>query len=184
MASDKPAPAPAAPAADDKSEAPKKGGNFKVMIAAIVVVLLEVGTVATTMKLSSGPPKALAEQAKTQPAAEVERFAEVKLIVDAKLPNSKSGKVWLYHLWVVAKVAERDKEKVTLLFGQREAEVNDKVRAIVASADPKALNEEPGFETIRRQIAFELEQDLGKNDQCQSLIKEVFIPACIPQRTE
>jgi flagellar basal body-associated protein FliL len=178
MASDKPAPAPAAPA-EEKGDAPKKSGNLKVMIAAIAVVLLEVGTVAATIRLSSGPKQALGEQPQSQPATQKDRYAEVKLIVDARLPNSKSGKVILYYLSVVVKVAEKDKEHVTSLYSEREAEVNDRIRAIIASAEHKVLNEEPGLETIRRQIAYELDQDLGKD-----LIKEVFIPKCIPQRTE
>lgn len=170
MASEKPA---AAAAADAKNEAPKKSGNLKVLIAAAIVVALEAGTVAATMKMSSGPKAAMAEQVTTAPAAPVERDVEVKLI-DAKLPNSKSGRLWIYDLGVVAKVAEKNKEKVTELFAQREAEIRDKVRTIISSADPKAL-EEPGLETVRRQISYQLEQSIGKD-----MIKELLIPKCTP----
>jgi flagellar basal body-associated protein FliL len=178
MASEKPAAAPAATTTDDKKDAPKKSGNFKVLLAAVVVVALEAVTVVATVKLTSGPRAAIAEQPVATSTAPAERDVEVKLI-DAKLPNGKSGRVWLYDLAVVAKVSEKNKEKLTGLFAEREAEVRDKVRVIIASADPKALNEEPGLETVRRQISYQLEQSIGRD-----MIKEVLIPKCTPIRTE
>jgi flagellar basal body-associated protein FliL len=171
MASEKP-PAPAAAPAGDK-EAPKKKGGLKMIIAAAVVVVLEIGTVGVTMKLSSGPKQALAEPITTTKAVEVEKDVEVKLI-EASLPNNKSGKLWRYDLQVVAKVSEKNKEKVTALFTEREAEIRDQIRTIVAASAPEALAE-PGLETIRRQIAYQLELNIGKD-----LIKEVLIPKCNP----
>lgn len=176
MASEKPAAAPAA-ATDDKKDPPKKSGNMKLMVAAAVVVVLEAATVVATVKLSSGPRAAIAEHPTATATAPAERDVEVKLI-DAKLPNNQSGRLWLYDLAVVAKVSEKNKEKVASLFSEREAEIRDRVRTIVASTDPKALAE-PGLETVRRQISYQLEQDLGRD-----LIKEVLIPKCTPIRTE
>jgi flagellar basal body-associated protein FliL len=176
MATEKPAPAPVA-ATDDKNETPRKSNSLKIVAAAAVVVLLEVATVVATVKLATGPRAAIAEQPATAAAVATERDVEVKLI-DAKLPNSLSGRTWLYDLAVVAKVAEKNKEKVTSLFAERESQIRDRVRTIVASSDPKALAE-PGLETVRRQISYQLEQDLGKD-----LIKEVLIPKCTPIRTE
>lgn len=175
MASEKPA--AAAAATEDKKEAPPKSKNFKVLIAAVAVVALEAGTVGVTMKMFGGPRQAMAEHATSLPAAATEREVEVKLI-DAKLPNTQSGRLWLYDMAVVAKVSEKNKEKVTGLFSERESEIRDKVRTIVASSDPKSLTE-PGLETVRRQISYQLEQDMGKD-----LIKEVLIPKFLPIRTE
>ena len=175
MASEKPAATPAAPA-EDKTTPGKKGG-MKMMVAAVVVVLLEVGTVGLTMKMASGPKPAMAEQPTAATAAVVEKDTEVKL-VDTKLPNTQSGKLWLYDMQVVAKVSEKQKEKVTALLAERESQIRDRIRTIVASSDPKSLAE-PGLETLRRQIAYQLEQDLGKE-----LIKEVLIPKCTPFRGE
>ncbi len=172
MASDKAAAAPAA--VEEKKEAPKKSNNLKVLLAAIAVVGLEAGTVAMTMKLASGPKPALAEHPATAPATQAERDVEVKLIAEP-LPNMQSGKLWTYDVQVVAKVAEKNKEKVASLYAEREAEIRDRVRTIVASAKPEALGE-PGLETIRRQIAYQLDQEIGKD-----LIKQVLIPKCNPQ---
>jgi len=175
MAKEKPDAAPAAPA--EEKETPKKKGGMKMMVAAAVVVLLEVGTVALTMKMSAGPRTVMAGPPATAATTPAEKDAEVKLI-DAKLPNALSGKLWLYDMQVVAKVSEKHKEKVTALFTERESEIRDRIRTIVASSDPKSLAE-PGLETLRRQIAYQLEQDIGKEQ-----IKEVLIPKCTPIRAE
>jgi flagellar basal body-associated protein FliL len=176
MASEKPAAAPAAPAAEEKA-APSKKGGMKMIIAAIAVVLLEVGTVAVTVKMSAGPKAAMAEHPATATATAAEKDAEVKLVAD-KLPNNQSGRLWMYDMQIVAKVSEKKKEKVTALLAERESEIRDRIRTIVASSDPKSLAE-PGLETLRRQIAYQLEQDIGKE-----LVKEVLIPKCTPIRAE
>jgi flagellar basal body-associated protein FliL len=168
MANDKaapPAPAAEAPA----KEGAKKGAGMKMAIAAVVVLALEGGTIGVTMKMAGGPQKVTAEvPVATQPA---ERDAEIELI-DAKLPNGVSGRLYVYDLAVVIKVAEKKKPDVTNLCNERKAEIRDQVRTIIASSDPKSLAE-PGLETIKRQIGYQLEQDIGKD-----LIKEVLIPKC------
>ena len=175
MASEKPAAAP--PAAADAKEAPQKKGGKKMIIAAVVVVVLEAATVFVTMGLSSGPRKVTAEVPATAPAEKVEKDAEVK-VIEAKMPNQQSGKLYMYDLQVVAKVAEKSKDKVTALIAEREAEIRDQLRTIIASSDPKSLGE-PGLETLRRQMNYQIEQDIGKD-----LIKEILIPKCTPYRTE
>jgi flagellar basal body-associated protein FliL len=176
MANEKPAATPAAASPEEK-DAPKKKGGMTMMIAAAVVVILEVGTVLVTVKMASGPKQVMAAPAATAPAEKIEKDAEVKLI-DAKLPNTQSGRLYLYDLAVVAKVDEKDKDKVAALLTERESEIRDQVRTIIASSDPKSLAE-PGLETLRRQISYQLEQDMGKD-----LLKEILIPKCTPIRAE
>lgn len=170
----KPAPEPAHGAGE--ADAPKKGGKKTVLVAGIVVIV-EVLTVVLTMMMAGGPRRATAEVPQAAATQEVEKDVEVKL-VDTKLPNSQKGVLYLYDLSVVAKVAEKNKDKVTELLAARDAQIHDRIRAIVASTDPKALTE-PGLETLRRQIAYQLEQDMGKE-----LVKEVLIPKCTPIRME
>jgi flagellar basal body-associated protein FliL len=174
-AHEKPAAAPAAPAADGAAPAaPKKKGGLKMIIAAVAVVVLEVATVGITAKMAGGPRVVTAETPVPPKAAEViERDVEVKLLAD-KLPNSQSGKQFLYDLQVVVKVSEKNKTKVTELFAERDAEIRDQVRTIIASSDPSSLTE-PGLETLRRKISYQLEQLVGKD-----LLKEVLIPRCLP----
>jgi hypothetical protein len=129
------------------------------------------------MMNSGGPKRALAETPATQPANAVDKDAEVP-IVDAKLPNSSAGHLFLYDIQVVAKVSEKNKAKVTDILTERAAEVRDKIRTIIASSEKKTLDE-PGLETLRRQISYQLEQDVGPD-----MIKELLIPKCTPFRAE
>ncbi len=175
MATEK-APPPAAAAAPAKEAPPKKSG-LKMAIAAVVVLVLEGGIVGLTMKLSAGPRPAMSEVPATAPKEAIEKDAEVKL-VDARLPNSVGGRLFSYDLQVVAKVAEKNKTKVAELFQEKDAEIRDQIRAIVASSDPASLAE-PGLETLRRQISYQIEQDIGKD-----LLKEVLIPKCTPIQTQ
>ena len=175
MAAEKPAkPAEAAPAAAEEN--PKKGGMTKMIIVAAVVLVLEGATIGVTMMISAGPKKVIADVpvAPTQPA---EHDTEVKL-VEAMLPNNVGGRLFYYDLGVVVKVDDKNKVKITELFAEREAETKDHIRAIIASSDPKALAE-PGLETLRRQIAYQLDETLGKDGK--GLIKEVLIPKCTPR---
>lgn len=179
MASEKPAKsAEAAPAGGE--DKPKKAGMMKMIIVAGVVLVLEGVTVGVTMMLSAGPKKVIAEVPASAPADAVVRDAEVKL-VEATLPNSMGGRLYIYDLAVVVKVDEKNKVKITELFAEREAEIKDHIRAIIASSDTKAL-QEPGLETLRRQIAYQLDETLGKDGK--GLIKEVLIPKCTPHRAE
>lgn len=159
-------------------EAPKKKMPMKVIGMALFVVILEVATVGGTMMLSGGPKRAAAvDMPTTAPQAVVEKDVEVP-IIEAKLPNAQRGKLYLYDLQVVAKVSEKNKVAVTGLLNERASEVKDRIRTIVASSDPASLSE-PGLETLRRQINYQLEQDLGRD-----MIKELLIPKCTPFRAE
>jgi len=178
MAKEAAAAKPAKPAEPAAAEKPaEKKGTLKVIIIAAAVLLLEGGTIGATMMLNKGPRPASAEIPTTAPAAPVEKDVEV-LLVKAKLPNNQSGHLFLYDLQVVAKVSEKNKEKLADLMTDRAAAVQDRIRTILASSDPKSLSE-PGLETLRRQIGYQLEQDLGKD-----LIKELLIPTCTPFRSE
>ena len=111
-----------------------------------------------------------------KPAEPEEKDVEVELMKD-RLPNNVGGRPFTYDLQIFAKVNEKDKAKATDLFTSRDAETRDRIRTIIASSDPKSLGE-PGLETLRRQIAYQLEQDLGKDGK--DLVKEVLIPKCTP----
>jgi flagellar basal body-associated protein FliL len=173
MASEK----PAKPAESTPADAPPKKGGKKTVIVAAVVVLLEVATVGVTMMMAGGPRRAVAETPTTAKAEAAEKDVEVK-IIDAKLPNAQGGRLYLYDLQVVAKIGEKSKDKTAELLTEREAQIKDHIRTIIAGFKPESLTE-PGLETLRRQIAYQLEQDLGKD-----LVKEVLIPKCTPFRAE
>lgn len=165
--------------ASEAAAAPKSGKSMKAIIVAVAIVALEGATVGVTMMMAGGPKRVVADTPATAPAEVHEKDAEVKL-VEAKLPNAKHGpnRLYLYDLSVVAKVSEKEKEKAKGLFEERDAEIKDRIRTIIASSLPEALAE-PGLETLRRQIKYQLEHDIGKD-----IIKELLIPKCTPMRMD
>jgi flagellar basal body-associated protein FliL len=103
------------------------------------------------------------------------------LVVDFKAPNKASGRTFLYDvsIFVVTKSEREQLVKDTLK--EREALIKDRVRTIIAQSDPEKLTggSEPGLETLRRQVKYQLDIILG-----DGVIEEVLVPKCIPFRTD
>ena len=85
--------------------------------------------------------------------------------MSASSPSTKAGKA----------------EKVKEILKQREALIQDRIRTIIAQSDPDKLGggQEPGLETLRRQVKYQLDEIVG-----EGMIDEVLVPKCIPFRTE
>jgi flagellar basal body-associated protein FliL len=72
-------------------------------------------------------------------------------------------------------------ESVKKIITDRDALIKDRVRTIIAQSDPDKLGggSEPGLETLRRQVKYQLDTIIG-----DGLIDEVLVPRCIPFRTD
>ena len=103
------------------------------------------------------------------------------LVVDFKAPNKASGRTFLVDvsIYVVTRGDREQQVKDTLK--EREALIKDRVRTIIAQSDPEKLTggSEPGLETLRRQVKYQLDTILG-----EGVIEEVLVPKCIPFRTD
>ena len=103
------------------------------------------------------------------------------LVLDFKAPNKASGRTFLYDvaIYVVTKTEHEKQVKDTLK--EREALIKDRIRTIIAQSDPEKLTggSEPGLETLRRQVKYQLDIILG-----EGVIEEVLVPKCIPFRTD
>ena len=102
-------------------------------------------------------------------------------VVDFRAPNKLSGRTFLYDvsIFLVTKAEFQDKIKETI--SSRDALIKDRIRTIIAQSDPDKLGggSEPGLETLRRQVKYQLDQILG-----DGLIDDVLVPRCIPFRTD
>jgi len=102
-------------------------------------------------------------------------------VLDFKAPNKQSGRTFLYDvsIYVVAKAEFAEKVKTTI--GEREALIKDRIRTIIAQSDPEKLGggSEPGLETLRRQVKYQLDEIIG-----EEMVGEVLVPRCIPFRTD
>ena len=156
----------------------KKRGLLKPIIIVAVVLGMEGGTILLTMKLAGGPTAASGLVVTEQETDPGQQTVE-QLIVEYRFPNTKTGRTYLYDLKIVASLKRANLEAVRSELTSRENAVHDEVRTIIASADPKDLNE-PGLETLRRQVHQVLKEMLGDED----LVTDILIPRCTPYRTD
>jgi flagellar basal body-associated protein FliL len=116
----------------------------------------------------------------TGAAADPKSSVEIS-VVDFRAPNKMSGRTFLYDvsIYVVTKAEYEEKVKATI--SSRDALIKDRIRTIIAQSDPEKLGggSEPGLETLRRQVKYQLDEIVG-----EGLISEVLVPRCIPFRTD
>ena len=192
---DKPDKKPDAPAAADKASA-RAGllGRTPVLLGGVMLIEAVVLFAGFKM-LGGGTPQAAAgaELATTENDPHDPHGGGGKggkgsskkpvelLVVDFKAPNKASGRTFLYDvaIYVVTKPEREKLVKDTLK--EREALIKDRVRTIIAQSDPEKLTggSEPGLETLRRQVKYQLDIILG-----EGVIEEVLVPKCIPFRTD
>lgn len=199
---------PEAPAAApaDKKEAGKRGGLLTKMpvLLGIVMVLEAVVLFAGFKFLGAGAkPAQGADLSAEAPAAGEHGSAEgghdgghggegakppvdkkktvVIKVTEFKAPNKKSGSSFLYDLKIcVVSKGEFQKDLETAI-SEKEPLIQDRVRTIIAQSDPEKLSggTEPGLETLRRQVKYQLDEIIGPG-----MIDEVLVPRCIPFRTD
>lgn len=114
------------------------------------------------------------------PAADRKKTVEIN-VLDFKAPNKLSGRTFLYDVSIYLVTKQEHAETVRQTIKDREALIKDRIRTIIAQSDPEKLGggSEPGLETLRRQVKYQLDEIIG-----QEMIGEVLVPRCIPFRTD
>jgi flagellar basal body-associated protein FliL len=130
------------------------------------------------------PKDAHGEPAKDGAAPAAEKIDPKKpyevAIVEFKAPNKKSGRTFLYDVSIYAVVKGKKKQELENAIRDRGALLKDRIRTIIAQSDPEKLGAaEPGLETLRRQVKYQLEEIVG-----EGIVDEVLVPRCIPFRTD
>ena len=188
----------AASSAGDKGDAKghAKGGGLmtKTPVLLGAVMLVEAMVLFAGFKFLGGGPRG----ASATEAAEVdghgdghgggqkkgagERKKSVELaVVEFRGTNKVSGRTLLFDVSIFA-VAGGDKaEAVKTAIAERSALIKDRVRTIIAQSDPEKLSggSEPGLETLRRQVKYQLDEIIG-----EGMVDDVLVPRCIPFRAE
>jgi flagellar basal body-associated protein FliL len=98
-------------------------------------------------------------------------------LLEARFPNKRNGKTFIYDVKIYLSVKKDSAGKVKSIIGDHDALIQDRVRTIIAESDPDKLGggAEPGLETLRRQVKYQLDEIVG-----DGLIDDVLIPQCIP----
>jgi flagellar basal body-associated protein FliL len=200
---------PESPPPKDKKEAPREhgkaagagGGGFLTKLPVMLggVMLIEAVVLFAGFKfVGGGSPRAAAaaelavektapdteakgDGAKTDAAnADPKSTVEIQ-VVDFRAPNKQSGRTFLYDVSIFAVTKAEFEDKVKGMISSRDALIKDRIRTIIAQSDPEKLGggSEPGLETLRRQVKYQLDEIVG-----DGLITEVLVPRCIPFRTD
>ncbi len=173
--------------------AAKKGGvvgllsKLPVLIGGVMVV--EAVALFVGFKMLGGGPDAAEGHGvdPTDPNAVVDDSGLhttdlVEVPVDTfRAQNQKSGTTYLYDVEISVQVKADVKDKVAAKLAGSTALVRDRMTQIIRSVDPQKLNGsvEPGLETLRRQVKYQLDLIVG-----DGLIEEVLVPRCIPYRAD
>jgi flagellar basal body-associated protein FliL len=185
--------------AEKKSEAgaegePKKKGGVKALLTKTPVMLggvmlIEAVVLFAGFKVLGGSPKPV-EAAELHGEAAHDEHGEgtsdpnkrVEMpLVEFRAPNKLTGRTLLFDVSIYVSVKKTDEETVKASIEQRKAMITDRVRTIIAQSDPERLGggSEPGLETLRRQVKYQLDQILG-----EGVVQEVIVPRCIPFRAD
>jgi flagellar basal body-associated protein FliL len=197
---DKKSEPPAAPAGDKGAAKPAaaKGGGMGALLAKTPIILggvmlIEAVVLFAGFKfLAGGAPKTVqgADLVKDAPAdgsADAGKGPDAKKqlseinLVDFKALNKLSGHSFLYDVSIDVTTKPEFEDRVKQDIKDNDALIKDRVRTIIAELDPEKLGgaSEPGLETLKRQIKFQLDQMWG-----DGLVSEVLVSRCIPIRTD
>jgi len=196
----KKAEAPAAAAPPAKKEDGGKGGAEKPakgkggglftktpVLLGGVMVLDAVVLIGGFKFMNRGPQTAkgadlVTEGAKSEEEKDKEKKAVELPVVEFRAPNKQSGRTFLYDVSIYVVVKNDNEKTVKEALEARSRTIQDRIRTIIAQSDPEKLGggSEPGLETLRRQIKYQLDEILGK----EGLIDEVLVPRCIPFRAD
>jgi flagellar basal body-associated protein FliL len=175
------------PAAPEKVPEKSRGGILsKTPVLLGGVMLIEAAVLFAGFKfLAGGQPQAaagvtLATELAEGPGGAGKRTVEIN-VLDFRAPNKLSGRTFLYDvsIYVVARTQHQERVKQTIQ--EREALIQDRIRTIIAQSDPEKLGggSEPGLETLRRQVKYQLDEIIG-----EGMVEEVLVPRCIPFRVD
>lgn len=191
----KPAEAPAKDAhGKDAADGKKKGGGMLAKTPVILgaVMLIEAVVLIGGFKFIGGTPRSAAaveiapestaKDADGKPITTDNKAAVEIQLIDFRAPNRQNGRTFIYDVSMFVTTKEATQDKVKDLISSRDALIKDRIRTIIAEMDPDKLGggSEPGLETLRRQVKYQLDQILGDD----KLIDEVLVPRCIAFRTD
>ena len=144
--------------------APERKNRRLLTISVVTVILLVETAVIVGITMMIGEP---AEVNAIDPImvldAPQEKIVEM-LVLDARLPNSRSGITFLYDTEIYVQVKRKFEDRVTAEFKQFRNEIRAEITAIWRTSDPRVF-EEPMLETLTRKVYALLNNRFGIDPQ-------------------
>lgn len=159
----------------------------KTAIIVAVVSVVEAGLFFGVMKMFGGGPQ-VAHGATSgdnvlhgENPTDKEKISsvEVDLLQKFRVPNDKSGHLFIYEFDLAVKVSNKRKEEVEKLATERKGELSDRVARIMRGNDASVLNE-ADLKTLRMQLRNAISELAGDPE----IVQEVLIPRCVPMRSD
>jgi flagellar basal body-associated protein FliL len=175
------APAPAA-ASSEKTDQAKGGGLMsKTPVLLGGVMIIEAVVLFAGIKfIGGGSHPVQGAELTTTEGGDKRKTVEIN-VIDFKTPNRQTGRLFLYDVSIFVVTKGEFADKLKEMIKDREALIKDRIRTIIAVSDPEKLGggSEPGLETLRRQVKYQLDEIIG-----EGMIDEVLIPRCTPFRVD
>lgn len=176
------------PEESQAAEAPAKSKRKfpKTAVIIAIVSVVEAGLFFGIMKMVGGGPQVAHGATENDHAlhgedpTEKEKVAsvEVELLTKFRVPNDKSGQLFIYDFDLAVKVSSKRKEDIEKLVAERKGELSDRVARIMRGNEAAVLNE-ADLKTLRTQLRNAIGELVGDPE----VIQEVLIPRCVPIRT-
>src|SRR3954451_7736021 len=183
------------PKGGEKAEAGKAGGLLtKTPVLLGAVMLIEAVVLFAGFKFIAGGPRHAdaadvkgehgeggGDAAAKAAAAEKDKKPVEIPLVDFRATNKVRGRTLWVDVSMFVVTRGENEEKVRKAIKDREALIKDRVSTIIRQSDPEKLSggAEPGLETLRRQVKYQLDEVVG-----EGMIDEVLVPRCIPLPAE
>ena len=141
------------------------------MLFLLVIMLLEGGVFVAWMALADPGSASADDKSGKRADSIIERQ-----ILRFRGPNCKTGRLVLYDIEITVECDKEDAAAVESIRKQRDAYLRDRLRTIVARADPQYFEEEE-LQTLKRQIRAVFDEVFGEDK-----IQRILIPDCTPFR--
>lgn len=105
--------------------------------------------------------------------------AEVLLVKSFRVPNDKSGRLYIYDLDISVVVPLNAKERMEILVKERGAEIGDRIARIIRGASDRMLREDD-LRALRQQLL----EGLREISRDEMLVQRVLIPRFVPMRSD
>ncbi len=138
----------------------KKRSPLRLILVVVGILMLEAVVIIGAMMVVGGPPDVeAAEVPAVLDAPEEEQIVEI-LVLDAKLPNNKSGVTYLYDTEIYVQVKKRYATDVADELQQFRNEIKSEITAIWRTAEMRHF-QEPRLESVTRRIKAMLSARFG-----------------------
>lgn len=105
------------------------------------------------------------------------------LVAKDRFPNTHTGRTWLWDAEIHVQVKGKHADRINAALTSRSAEIKTGLARIWRIAQHNHFNE-PGLETLTRQVTDFLDSVLGATADGKSFIDRVLIPRCVGYPTE